>query len=79
MEILLAVDGSEFGERAIEAVAEGAWEQISAVRIINAVEPIYLPGSEGVVVMPVYYEEICKVEREQAARTLENDVARVRA
>lgn len=78
MKILLAVDGSEFSDRAVNAVAEGAWAPGSAVKIITAIEPFYMP-SDGVGFSPVYSEEVDKNQREQADRVIEAATTRIRA
>lgn len=44
MKILLAVDGSGFGEAAAKEVAQRHWEENSEVKIISVVEIPYMPA-----------------------------------
>lgn len=79
MKILLAVDGSEFSERATKAVAEGTWAPGSAVKIIFVIEPICLPAADGMVIAPQYYTEAENIRREQARRSLDAAASQIRA
>lgn len=79
MKILLAVDGSEFSDRAMNAVGEGAWAPGSAVKIITAIEPIYMPSDGVGGISPAYYEVVNKHQREQSDRVINAATARIRA
>ena len=46
MKILLAVDGSAFGEEAAREVARRPWPEGSEIKVISAVEPVYVPAAE---------------------------------
>ena len=46
MKILLAVDGSEYSQAAVGAVAARPWPPGTTVRVLSAVEPVVPPASE---------------------------------
>lgn len=46
MKILLATDGSEFGEEAVREVARRPWPAGSELRVIYVVEPVPAPPTE---------------------------------
>jgi nucleotide-binding universal stress UspA family protein len=68
MKILLAIDGSEFSDVAVEEVAGKPWPIGSEVKIISVAEPPMLPVVETWVPPDNYYE---KVEEAAVARSRE--------
>ena len=66
MKILLAVDGSDHSDAAVDAVAERPWPKGSVVKIISAVELPFLSAAEPWVVPDDYYAQSEKLVREQA-------------
>ena len=66
MKILLAVDGSEYGKVAADAVAVRPWPSGSVVKVLSAIEPPYLPTTETWVLPESYYAEIEAAGKEQA-------------
>ena len=46
MQILLAIDGSEYSAEAVKAVTERPWPEGTEVRVLTAVEPVVPPATE---------------------------------
>ena len=61
MKILLAVDGSAFGEEAAREVARRPWPAGSEVKVISAVEPTYVPTAEPWGLPADYFEGLEKL------------------
>jgi hypothetical protein len=66
MKILLAIDGSSYGDAKIEEVAHRPWPPQTEIKIITAAETPILPGMEPWEVTPAYSEELEKAIRESA-------------
>ena len=66
MKILLAVDGSDYSDAAVDAVAERPWPDGSTVKIISAVELPYLATTEPWALPDSYYAQTEQVANEQA-------------
>ncbi|MBM2802896.1 MAG: nhaX [Deltaproteobacteria bacterium] len=80
MRILLAIDGSEQSEAAVDEIARQHFPADSEVRVISVVEPAYFPvtiSGEGVNMS--IYEEIEKTARERARAAVEKAAAKLRA
>ena len=80
MRILLAIDGSEHSEAAIDEIARQHFPADSEVRVISVVEPPYFPATlpeEGV--NRSLYVEIEKAARERARAAVEKAAAKLRA
>lgn len=72
MKILLAVDGSNYSDAAVEEVASRSWPEGSEVRIVSAVEPIYVPAAEPWAMPANYYADAESAARERAQAAIEN-------
>lgn len=80
MRILLAVDGSDSSEAAVDEVVRQHFPAKSEVRIISAVEPPSFPGTfPGENVSVSLYDAIEKTAREWAHAAVETAAARLRA
>jgi len=83
MRILLAIDGSEHSEAAVEEVARRHFSADSEVRVISVVEPATLLYGQGVNmslgVNPSLYVEVEKTARERARAAVEKAAAKLRA
>jgi len=66
MKILLAIDGSEFSDAAVNEIAVRPWPAASAVKIISVVEPPLLPTVETWVPPDNYIEELERAAENQA-------------
>jgi nucleotide-binding universal stress UspA family protein len=75
MKILIAVDGSESSDVAVEEAAKRPWPIDSAVRIISVAETLPL---EALSSPPRYREEIERAARHRAEIIVERAIARLR-
>jgi nucleotide-binding universal stress UspA family protein len=75
MKILIAVDGSESSDVAVEEVSKRPWPTDSAVRIISVAETLSL---EALSLPPRYREEIERAARHRAETIVERAIARLR-
>ncbi len=66
MKILLAVDGSEFSDVAVEEVVRRPWPPESEVKVITAFETPVFVGTEVWAVPPEYFEQLDNSVRETA-------------
>lgn len=78
MRILLAVDGSEFSDAAVEAVAGKPWPEGSEADVLAVYEPPSLPATESWVLPQNYYDEMEKASQEQARDATNKAVDRLR-
>ena len=78
MKILLAVDGSEFSDAAVEEVARRPWPDGSELDIISVYEPPALPITETFVLPQSYYEEMEKAGQEQSREAINKAIERLR-
>jgi nucleotide-binding universal stress UspA family protein len=79
MRILLAIDGSEQSEAAVDEIARQHFPAASEVRVISVVEPPYFPGTfpgEGITMS--LYAEMEKTARELALAAVEKAAAKLR-
>lgn len=58
MKILLATDGSDCSNAAVDAVAERPWPRGSEVKIISAIDPPYAPTTEAWALPDSYFREL---------------------
>ena len=79
MKILLAVDGSQFSDAALEEFARRPWPDGSELDIISVYEPPALPITETFVLPQHYYEEMEKASQEQARDAINKAIERLRA
>ena len=66
MKILLAVDGSDFSDAAVDSVAGRPWPEGSIIKILSAVEIPYLATTEPWALPDSYYAQTEQAASEQA-------------
>ena len=79
MRILLAIDGSEFGDAAVEEIANRPWPQGSEVHVVSVIHLPFEPGPEVWSLPESYYFKLEKSERERAESVVNRAIARLRA
>lgn len=79
MKILLAVDGSAFGEEAAREVARRPWPAGSELKVISVVEPVYIPAAEPWALPAGYVDEMDKLAAEKARAAVEGALTALRA
>ncbi|MGH9832988.1 MAG: universal stress protein [Blastocatellia bacterium] len=77
MRILLAVDGSELSDAAVEEVAPRPWPRGSEVHVISAVHLPFTPTPETWSLPDSYYSNLEKTARELAASAINHAIARL--
>jgi nucleotide-binding universal stress UspA family protein len=78
LKILVAIDGSEYGQRALEEVVRIPWPAASEIRVISAAEMPFFPSAEFGTLPRQYYEELEQATRDRARRVVEEAVAQLR-
>ena len=78
MRILLAVDGSEFSDAAVEEVANRPWPPGSEVQVISAIHLPFEPGPEVWALPESHYFKLENAERERAGSAINRAIARLR-
>src|SRR5262245_46831830 len=78
MRILLAVDGSEFSDAAVEEIADRPWPAGSEVHVISVVHLPFTPTAETWALPESYYSKLEKAGREEAESALNRAFARLR-
>jgi nucleotide-binding universal stress UspA family protein len=78
MKILLAIDGSEFSDAAVEEVGSRPWPEASEADILTVYEPPALPTTDAWVLPQNYYDEMEKASQEQARECVNRAVERLR-
>jgi nucleotide-binding universal stress UspA family protein len=78
MKILLAIDGSDYGQAAVNSVAERPWPEGSEVKIISATEIPNVPATEAWVLPDSYYTELNGTARAQAEAAVEAAAWRIK-
>src|SRR5215475_4788333 len=78
MRILLAVDGSEFGDAAVEEIANRAWPPGSEVHAISVIHLPFTPTPETLALPDSYYSHLERAERERAESVVNRAIARLR-
>src|SRR5499426_3945521 len=78
MRILLAVDGSEFGDAAVEEIANRPWPQGSEVHVVFVIHLPFEPGPEVWSLPESYYFKLEKAERERARSVVNRAIAQLR-
>jgi len=78
MRILLAVDGSEFSDAAVEEVADRPWPPGSEVHVISVIHLPFTPTPETWVLPESYYSQVEKAGRELAESVINRAIARLR-
>lgn len=75
--ILLAVDGSECGDAAVEEVASRPWPAGTEVRVLSAIHPPFAPSPEPWALPEGYYEQLESSAHEQADSAVSRAMARL--
>jgi nucleotide-binding universal stress UspA family protein len=78
MKILLAVDGSEYGLKAVDEIARRPWPKGSTVEILSVVEPPYLPTTDTWVLPENFYIQVKEAAKEQAQTAVNDAKERIR-
>ena len=78
MRILLAVDGSDFGDAAVEEIANRPWPLGSQVHVVSVIHLPFQPGPEVWSLPESYYYKLEMAERERAGAVVNRAVARLR-
>ena len=66
MRVLVAVDGSEYGDAALDEVGSRAWPADSEIRVITAYELPLTPTPETWALPPDYFDKLDRAVREHA-------------
>jgi nucleotide-binding universal stress UspA family protein len=77
MKILLAVDGSSYGDAAINEITERPWPPGSAIKVITAAEMPVPVGMEPFAASPAYFEELDKSVRKAAQTVIDRALAKL--
>jgi nucleotide-binding universal stress UspA family protein len=75
MKILLAVDGSQCSDKAIEEVARRPWPTGSEIKVLTAYEVPLPPTPEAWAIPPTYFAELDRAASEHARSVVERAVA----
>jgi nucleotide-binding universal stress UspA family protein len=78
MRILLAVDGSEFGDAAVEEIAYRPWPRGSEVHIISVIHLPFEPGPDVWALPESYYIKLENADRELAEWAINRAIYRLR-
>jgi nucleotide-binding universal stress UspA family protein len=78
MRILLAVDGSEFGDAAVEEIANRAWPPGSEVHAISVIHLPFTPAPKTWALPDSYYFQLEKAGRELAGSAINRAISRLR-
>ena len=79
MEVLLAVDGSPYGEEAAREVARRPWPAGSQLKVISVVEPPYAPEMGPCGLPQTYFDEMEKLAAGKARAAIEGALTILRA
>ena len=79
MKVLLAVDGSPFGEEAAREVARRPWLAGSELKVISVVEPPYAPEMGPCGLPQTYFDEMEKLAAGKARAAIEGALTLLRA
>ncbi|MFN0084876.1 MAG: universal stress protein [Blastocatellia bacterium] len=71
MRILLAVDGSEFGDRAAAAIAARPWPDGAEVKVLSVIHLPFTPTPEIWALPESYYAELERAGREQSQEAID--------
>jgi len=78
LKILLAVDGSESSDAAVEEIAGRPWPRDTRVNVISVVHLPFTPTPETKSLPESYYSQLEKAGREQAESAIDRAVSRIR-
>ena len=78
MRILVAIDGSEHSEAAVDEIARCHYPADSEVRVVSVINPPMPLSAESLATAAGYHGELEKMERERASSAIEKSAARLR-
>lgn len=78
MKILLAVDGSECGDAAVQSVANRPWPVGTVIKVFSAVELPFVPTTETWALPDSYYSELEKAGEQKAKAAMDKAVSTLR-
>jgi nucleotide-binding universal stress UspA family protein len=78
MRILLAVDGSDFSDAAVEEIANRPWPGGSEVHVVSVIHLPFTPSAETKSLPESYYFKLENAERERAAAAIDRAISRLR-
>lgn len=70
MKILVATDGSQFSELAINEVASRPWPSGSEIRVMSVIEPPLLPSTDTWAMPEGFYEDLASAAENDAQSAL---------
>jgi nucleotide-binding universal stress UspA family protein len=79
MRILLAVDGSQCSDAAIEEIARRPWPEGSEIKVLTAYELPLPPTPEAWAIPPNYFEELDRAASDQARSVIKRAVTQLRS
>ena len=79
MKILVAIDGSDFSQAALDSVIARPWPPATEVKVLNVVEPPSLLMGREMGGYDPEFEVVWKALREQARHLVEKAVGKLRA
>ena len=79
MKILLAIDGSDCSDRAVEEVSQRPWPQGTLVKVLTALDPPMPPTPEAWAVPLNYYEEIDAALRKQGQNIVDHALQKLKS
>ena len=79
MKILLAIDGSTFGDAAVEEVARRPWPAGSEVKVLTVTEWPVVPATEPWLATPSYLEDLEKALSESSKALIRDALLKLQA
>jgi nucleotide-binding universal stress UspA family protein len=79
MKILLAVDGSDYSNAAIDTVAQRPWPRNAEIKVITAVEMPTAIGMEPWATSPDYFEQLEMAIRKAAKEVIDGALEKLKA
>ena len=79
MKILLAIDGSDCSDRAVEEITQRPWPQGSLVKVLTALD-LHMPPTPEAWALPAnYYEEIDAALRKQGQNIVDHALQKLKS
>lgn len=79
MKILLAIDGSQFSEQAVEETTRRPWPANSEIKVISVVEPMATMMAEGWVLPDSYWDDAQEAAIKLAQEAIDAAVTKLKA
>jgi nucleotide-binding universal stress UspA family protein len=79
MKILLAVDGSQCSDKAVDEVARRPWPAGSEIKVLTAFELPLPPTPEAWAIPPTYFEELDRAASEHARSVVERAITSLKS